>query len=444
MSALRRDGSLARDEKGAMMLSAVFLAGFLVGVLWYLIGVGDAIVYRETMQDGADATAFGAAVYHARGMNVIAELNIIMAAVLAVLVALKIAQVIVVSLNIGSCAACASIVASAVACPICAATSAAEEPLESAIENAQNVVDDVLTGLSAAQKAIAYGMPWVAEIKAVASANDHAPTVHGGFALSTSMVPGVDVGSGGSSSSSVSFASASSGGSGGSREGLPVQEDDFSVLCDHAGRDVAGLVLLPFPSVIKDAGESMVGGLVSSMAPYFCGDGTDRTSKRVYDPAHNGDDYFAVWSLVWGDLSSQSGAARGVETGAWNQLHAKPPSDLTKIGFAKAEFYYDVRPDGGSPAKWDDYKDDAMWNLRWRARMRRVRPPGSAIASVLSSAVGSEAGSYASSWIGAASEASSALGFAGSWGSSLGSAVGSAEGTIGSAEQAAQFFTVVH
>ena len=67
-----------------IVIVAVFMSVFLVGCLWYLVGVGDAAIYREKMQDASDATAFASAVYHARGMNIIAMLNLIMAAALAV------------------------------------------------------------------------------------------------------------------------------------------------------------------------------------------------------------------------------------------------------------------------------------------------------------------------------------------------------------------------
>ena len=83
--------SLREDKRGAILVIAVFMAVFLVGTLWYLVGVGDAAIYREKMTDGADATAFASAVYHARGMNIIAMLNLIMAAALAVLIAFKVA-----------------------------------------------------------------------------------------------------------------------------------------------------------------------------------------------------------------------------------------------------------------------------------------------------------------------------------------------------------------
>src|SRR5580693_9107888 len=82
---------LRDDSRGAILVIAVFMAVFLVGCLWYLVGVGDAAIYREKMADGGDATAFASAVYHARGMNIIAMLNLIMAAALAVLIAFKVA-----------------------------------------------------------------------------------------------------------------------------------------------------------------------------------------------------------------------------------------------------------------------------------------------------------------------------------------------------------------
>ena len=46
------------------------------------------------MQEAADATAFSAAVLHARGMNLLVMINLIMACVLAVRVALKVAYIV--------------------------------------------------------------------------------------------------------------------------------------------------------------------------------------------------------------------------------------------------------------------------------------------------------------------------------------------------------------
>jgi hypothetical protein len=75
--------SLHRDQRGAIMLMGLFMACFLVGVLWYIIGIGNAIVFRDTMQEAADHSAFTAAVLHAKGMNFIAACNLILFAMAA-------------------------------------------------------------------------------------------------------------------------------------------------------------------------------------------------------------------------------------------------------------------------------------------------------------------------------------------------------------------------
>ena len=48
---------LLQDRRGAIVVMAVFMAAFMVGCLWYLIGVGDAAVYREGLQDASVSVA---------------------------------------------------------------------------------------------------------------------------------------------------------------------------------------------------------------------------------------------------------------------------------------------------------------------------------------------------------------------------------------------------
>src|SRR3954462_14263519 len=88
----RRGRGLDRDERGAILVLGVFMCACMAGALWYLIGIGDAILYRERLQEGADAVAFSAATLDARGMNLIVLLNLLMACVLGVRVAMKAAQ----------------------------------------------------------------------------------------------------------------------------------------------------------------------------------------------------------------------------------------------------------------------------------------------------------------------------------------------------------------
>jgi hypothetical protein len=74
------------------MVMGIFLACLLVGLLYYLAGLGQAILFRERMQDAADSAALAGAVLAARGMNVIALLNTYMAATLVVILSLSLAQ----------------------------------------------------------------------------------------------------------------------------------------------------------------------------------------------------------------------------------------------------------------------------------------------------------------------------------------------------------------
>lgn len=416
--------SILHDQRGAVMVVAVFMAAFLTGALWYIIGIGDAILYRERMQDGADAVAFAAAVYHARGMNMIAMINIIMAAILGVLVAFKLLQVINGIAVAVSCALAATGIGAAVFGPICTFTGNLVEPISNAVNAAERVVNATLPVLSKTQVGIAVAMPWVAEAKSVyISTQYYSKPVKGGGTISMSLIPT------------------------GERLGLPVQEDDYEFLCKKAGTYIGRLIFSPFGSFGNWVG-GVVGGIVGTFPGYFCGSsggggggsagggegnidigdpasqidldeivkksceqqrnalpederddfdmddciekgkkeaeanldqtssststgvsGTNnKTSKRVYDDAQNGDGYFQIWSIVVGDLEWPQKADKGVQIAAWNQATATPPAPWGRVGFAQAEFYYD------EAGAWDDYSEDALWNMKWRARLRRVRP----------------------------------------------------------------------
>jgi hypothetical protein len=76
----RPAAELAKDQRGAVMLIGLFLALAVIGTLWCLIGIGDAILAREVSQEAADSAAFTNAAIHARGMNFIAFINIIVMA----------------------------------------------------------------------------------------------------------------------------------------------------------------------------------------------------------------------------------------------------------------------------------------------------------------------------------------------------------------------------
>lgn len=432
--------ALREDRSGAIMVIAAFMAAFLVGALWYVAGVGNAALFRERMQDGADATAFTAAVFHARGMNIIAMINLIMAAILGVLVALKIAHLLLQITFIITTAICAIEPWGAWACPIAAAAETGDNAVQSIIKVVEPMVNNLLKVLSKLEVGVAKVMPIVAVGESYKMAKKYDNPVQGGFAISDSMVP-----------SDGKF-------------GLPVEEDKFSVLCEKAGEFVAEFALAPFAlfGVPTQWANGLVGGLVAMAPSYFCGDdgggsgsgsgsggskpsnvdaaakqvcdaqkdaidksnkanpkkkqsfdyakcmkdtkkdlaksesqtlngsngggSSGKTPKKVIDAAKNGNKYFQVMSFVWSDMKLANMGRKQVKIAAWGGGGPALPKVWGKVQLATAEFYYDASGD------WSSMKEDSMWNMRWRARLRRYHKeiaPGTEIVQTAISLVSS-------------------------------------------------------
>jgi hypothetical protein len=88
----RRD--IFGDTRGAALVLGIAMAAFVAFFLWQLMSVADAVIYRERMQEAADSTAFESAVMHARTMNLLSALNIFMAAVLSIMVMMRLIEMI--------------------------------------------------------------------------------------------------------------------------------------------------------------------------------------------------------------------------------------------------------------------------------------------------------------------------------------------------------------
>ena len=84
MSAKTSLQELHHDKRGAIMLIGLCMSCFLIGSLWFLIGIGDAIVFRDNMQEATDHATFTSAVLHAKGMNFISACNLILLALITV------------------------------------------------------------------------------------------------------------------------------------------------------------------------------------------------------------------------------------------------------------------------------------------------------------------------------------------------------------------------
>ncbi len=151
--------SLLTDDRGAVMVMGIFMCSCLVGALWYLAGIGDAILYRERLQEAADAVAFSDAALHARGMNLLVLINLIMACVLGIRVALRTAKIVLV---IASAVFAAASVFNPPLAAVAGATSSAAEVLQSVGGELDPAIDVALQGLNGAQDGIAQATPILA------------------------------------------------------------------------------------------------------------------------------------------------------------------------------------------------------------------------------------------------------------------------------------------
>jgi hypothetical protein len=248
-------GALA-DDGGAILVIGLFMSVLLVAFLYYLVGAGDSLLLRERMQDAADASAYSAAIVHARGMNVLAMLNILMAAVLAVLVVLKLISTICIA-AIAICIGLAFWTAGASMAPV-PALEAGREVADEAYSSLKEPVFTLLRGGNKLAHVVRDITPIVAfvEVEHMASGVYSPPAQLGVvFPLFTS---------------------------------LPTEDDDFSRLCKKAGEFAGHLAALPLSVILRwdwlaNAFGSAIGGLAGAFSSYFCGDGGSSPPELSYE-----------------------------------------------------------------------------------------------------------------------------------------------------------------
>ncbi|MBX3193153.1 MAG: hypothetical protein KF819_39580 [Labilithrix sp.] len=235
-----RERHLLADERGAIMVMGIFMCSCMVGALWYLAGLGDAILYRERLQEAADAVAFSDAALHARGMNLIVMINLVMAVILSVRVALRVGKL---AMTI------AAVVFSALgffapALWAAAPPTAAAAKVLNGIDNATKpAIDAALHALVGAERGIASATPTLA----------HAGAVEVGKRYD--IVP---------AAIDPSF------------ESLPLEARRPSKLCDEAIEAMSELLdwlfgKLGLPSVVFSPLTEMIGGLAKASPGSLCG-----------------------------------------------------------------------------------------------------------------------------------------------------------------------------
>jgi hypothetical protein len=103
---------------------------------------------------------------------------------------------------------------------------------------------------------------------------------------------------------------------------------------------------------------------------------------KPYDLFQNGNGFGQVWAIINGKASLTTGAQTGVDVASWGAGKLLADTSGDSVDFAEAEFYYDCGPHSGPEAPgrddsggvWTECKYNAMWNMKWKARLRRYHP----------------------------------------------------------------------
>jgi len=332
-----RGGRLGRDQRGATMVIGIFMAIVMVGMLYFVWGIGEAIVYRQEMQDASDAAAYDSAVIEARGMNLIALLNVIMAAGASVETTF---DAMVSGLG----------VATAVATIVCIATEGEEgcdeaethgeeaADMEDTRSDVEDDMEDILDLAADAADVIKMAYPYIALSRVEDIASEYHPPVSRGFILPIN--------------------------------DLPVEDDDSDWPCDEKVAPFASTMAPIGTLLCCDIDIYLLVGAVSSMgfaysaADDWCDEGY---FKRVLEDAEMGDDNFHVRAWMEGVHPFGTNAERvGVATWGEDAPSSSGADMLEELGhwsFAQGEFYFDDDMD----------REEWLWHMMWRGRLRRFR-----------------------------------------------------------------------
>jgi hypothetical protein len=242
--------SIAADERGAIMVMGICLCCLLVAGLWYLAGLGDAMIYRERAQEAADATAFTSAAVHAKGMNLIVLLNIVMALILSIRVILKALLLVEIIAEVVFSLSCLNPFGGEVLCALAPEVGTAIEWTTTAINDTRQPINDALKGLSEAEKVVARVIPPAAIVASAAVGNKYTPWVQiSAAAAQPALVT----------------------------EGLPVVDGTAQKLCYEAGFAVGDMLKNILDKVglsALGAGADWIGSRIGDMAKsdpaFFC------------------------------------------------------------------------------------------------------------------------------------------------------------------------------
>lgn len=180
--------SLISDERGAMMLMGIAMAMFLTGITWYIVGIGHMLIAHDHFQEAADSAAFTSATIHARGMNLIASLNLVMLVLTGVYLLLAL---LFAALLAATIAAIAGVITIPAGIPIGQAT----YQTWNAWTKYYKFYKIAIKGINYVQTGAAVVFPWAGEAASIEVGNRYGKATAQGaeataFTVSASMIPG--------------------------------------------------------------------------------------------------------------------------------------------------------------------------------------------------------------------------------------------------------------
>lgn len=417
-----------KDQSGAIMITGLFMSCFLIGCLWFVIGIGDTVVFRDKMQEAADVGAFSSAALQAKGMNFIALCNLVLLAAVTIHIILGIVTDI------------AMLICIATAIETLGAGCTFWVEMENYWRKYFDILKPAAEVIHVAEEAAAFGYPIMGLVEGMQNGKTYG---------------------GGNTSEVTVLAVGPSNIPGGGHDGLPVTAQPMNYLCVKlvtktteliasaiglgGGGSVAGKIggiigkgiqfrycnsLGGATGVLGDAAQqeatakannkidqvnaeidkqnansnggqqtanidkfsSSGGGGGSGIDPGFNTFWGKSGPMTIFDKGANGSSYFQVYATniapSFNDKESEShvGIARGPSTKNGSkgmQKYTTQPKGMAY--FSQAEFYFDCSDEW--KADTCNNEDNATFQIKWRARMKKFSL-GNGIDQVLNMGLG--------------------------------------------------------
>ncbi len=261
---------LHRDESGAFLILYIAAALLLVALIYAIIGTGQRVVQKELIQSSADAAAFSAAVIKAKGLNVIAFCNLIMALLLAIIMLLRLIKGALMIL-LGACyAACFASVftfgATSALCALAPSVQSIYNTYTNILDQVEPRLMDVMRGMAKVERGIAKTFPALSLVEAyrVGTHSHYQKNYSNGVLVSVAFpLPlGEDL-------------------------SLPVEDGTWNQLCDEAAKSIGRMVeavidATGLPGFVGDILGGAVTTLLQPLKGVLCGDGGSASSNTSF------------------------------------------------------------------------------------------------------------------------------------------------------------------